>query len=365
MDLMDIARQRLYQQRLCGAPFGSPEEAVATLGAVQAQDYAGARWALGQRLRGVTDADIEHAFETGVILRTHMLRPTWHFVTPADIRWILALTAPRVNQANAFMYRKLELDEAVFGVSNATIAATLQGGQQLTRGELAETFERAGIAAAGLRLGYLLMRAELDGLICSGPRRGKQFTYALLDERAPGGVALTGDDALAELARRYFATRGPATTRDFAMWSGLSVTEAKHGLELVKNHFESWSQDGLTYWFDASATPPLPGAPAFHLLPNYDEYFIGFADRRALAQRLGGIALEPSELLSHSIFIDGQMVGSWRRAAQRGAAVIEMRLHTPISEAEAAGLHEAAENYGAFLEMPVLRSNLSSVFDQR
>jgi hypothetical protein len=177
---------------------------VSYLGAVQAQDYAGAKWALGQRIQNATDAAIDQSFNAGEILRTHLMRPTWHFVTPADIRWMLMLTAPRVHAANAFMYRNLELDEVALKKSNATLEKGLQGGKQLTRSELASVFREAGIIADGLRMGYFLMYAELVGLLCSGPRRGKQFTYALLEERAPKVKPLGHDEALAELVSRYF-----------------------------------------------------------------------------------------------------------------------------------------------------------------
>src|SRR6185436_10236792 len=176
----DIAHQRLHNQHLSATTLKSLKEVVGYLGAVQAQDYAGAKWAIGQRIPNATDAAIDRSFNEGEILRTHVMRPTWHFVTPADIRWILELTAPRVHAANAYMYRKLELNDAIFKRSNAVLAKALQGGMQLTRTELASAFNKAGIIADGLRLGYFMMYAELEGLICSGGRRGKQFTYALL-----------------------------------------------------------------------------------------------------------------------------------------------------------------------------------------
>jgi hypothetical protein len=177
MDLqLDFARQRLRNQGITEATLGKPGDVVGWLGAVQAQDYAGAKWALGLRLQGAADADIEQAFTQGAILRTHLMRPTWHFVTPVDIRWMLALTAPRVHAVNGTMYRKLELDHAIFKRSNAALAQALQGGQQLTRDELRGALQKAGVATDGeLRMGYLMMHAELEGVVCSGPRRGKQF----------------------------------------------------------------------------------------------------------------------------------------------------------------------------------------------
>jgi DNA glycosylase AlkZ-like len=193
MTSLDIAHRRLANQHIVQPTFKQPGDVVRWLGAVQAQDYAGAKWALGLRLRGVTDDDIDQAFGAGSILRTHLMRPTWHFVTPLDIGWLLALTGPRVHAVNGYMYRKLELDSAIFKRSNATLAKALRGGKQLTRNELRGVLQKAGIATDGeLRMGYLMMRAELDGLVCSGARRGKQFTYALVDERAPRAKTWSG-----------------------------------------------------------------------------------------------------------------------------------------------------------------------------
>ncbi|MBK8031171.1 MAG: winged helix DNA-binding domain-containing protein [Chloroflexi bacterium] len=199
-----IALQRLYNQRLVGTPFDKPEAVVAWMGAVQSQEYALAKWALGQRTAAMSDDLVDQAFAAGKILRTHVMRPTWHFVTPFDIRWMLQLTAPRVHALNAYMYRKLELDEALLQRANGVLAEALEGGQQLTREELATALEAANIAAKGMRLGYIMHYAELEAVVCSGPRRGKQFTYMLLDERAPHARTLAPDEALAELVTRFF-----------------------------------------------------------------------------------------------------------------------------------------------------------------
>src|SRR5215831_20269008 len=182
--MTDIASRRLQTQRLTGQPFDAAVDAVAWLGAVQSQDYAGAKWALGQRTRDVTDADLDRLVDAGAILRTHVMRPTWHFVLPDDMRWLLDLTAPRVKAILAHYDRQLEVDGDLLRRGHAVIETALRDGTYLTRGELAAALERAGIPADGQRLGRLIMHAELDGLIVSGPRRGKQLTYALLAERA-------------------------------------------------------------------------------------------------------------------------------------------------------------------------------------
>ena len=176
---------RLRNQHLAGRGLADPAAIVAWLGAVQSQDYAGAKWGLAQRGHGITDRAIDDAFDRGRILRTHMMRPTWHFVAPDDIRWIQSLTAPRVHAANGSMYRTLELDPKTLATSRRTMARALSKHDSLTRPELQTALRRAGIPAEGHRLAYLVMDAELEQVICSGPRRGKQFTYALLDRRAP------------------------------------------------------------------------------------------------------------------------------------------------------------------------------------
>src|SRR5688572_21639290 len=200
---LDISRYRLHNQFLSQTNLTEPSQVVECLGAVQSQDYAGAKWALAQRLKdSPTDAAIEKAFNEGKILRTHVLRPTWHFVAPADIRWMLDLTAPRIKAAMAHMDRQLGLDKSILKKSNTTIKKASQGDQHLTRSELAPILKKAGVSVDGYRIGQLMGHAELDQVICSGVRKGKQFTYALLEERAPQAKSLEREEALAELAQR-------------------------------------------------------------------------------------------------------------------------------------------------------------------
>lgn len=223
MTLSDLLPQRLYNQHLAGSQLEKPEDVVRRLGAVQAQDYPAAKWSVAERTRRISDIQLDRAFAGGTILRTHMMRPTWHFVTAADIRWMLKLTGPRVNTAIGSYYRKMKLDDAVFERSHAAIAAALRGGKHLTRAELSSALRHAGVTSAKddrMRLSFIMLRAELDGLVCSGPRVGKQFTYALLEDRVPRAAVLDREEARAELARRYFMSHGPATLKDFRWWSG-------------------------------------------------------------------------------------------------------------------------------------------------
>jgi len=352
---LDIARLRLRNQHIVGSIRGEAADVVRWLGAVQAQDFAGAKWSLGLRLRHAMDAQIDGAFNEGAVLRTHMLRPTWHFVTPADIRWILALTAPRVHAANAHMYRGLGLDPAVFRRSNAALAKAVEGGRPLTRDELRGELQRAGIATeGGQRMAYLLMQAEQEAVICSGPRRGKQFTYALLDERAPPTKPMDREEALAALSRRYVASRGPATVQDYARWSGLTVAEAGRGLASVRGEYRCEVVDGRTYWLAESGTPRRAGSPMAHLLSIYDEYISGYKDRSAIVSPEHGARLVGmGNALSAVIVVDTQIVGTWKRTLTKEAVVIETSPFRRMTRAEKEAVAEAAERYGRFHDLPV------------
>ena len=221
----DLIRRRLANQRLLRSSFRTPAEVVSWLGAMQSQDYPGAKWAIGLRA-AVTDEDVERAVDEGAIVRTHILRQTWHFVARDDIRWMLALSGPRVNAISAHYYRKMELDERTFTRSRTVFERALRDGRSLTRPELGAALRREGITASGTRLAFLTMRAELDAVICNGPRRGKQFTYALLEERVPHAPSIDRETALATLARRYFTSHGPATLEDFAQHPDLTSPPA-------------------------------------------------------------------------------------------------------------------------------------------
>jgi hypothetical protein len=352
---LEIAHRRLHNQHIARATFKKPGDVVRWLGAVQAQDYAGAKWALGLRLQGATDDDVERAFADGSILRTHLMRPTWHFVAPSDIRWLLALTAPRVHVANAFMYRKLGLESSIFKRSDAALARALGGGTHLTRDELRSALEQAGIATGdGVRLAYLVMHAELEGVLCSGGRRGKQFTYALLDARVPHARTLGREEALAELAGRYFRSRGPATMQDFAKWSGLTLADARRGLEAVKARLRQELADGHAYWLPASTRSAKGASPTACLLSIYDEYVSGYKDRSAIGKPEVGVQLRAlGNALTSIVLVDSQIVGTWRRTVARDGVAIEINLLTRLTKAEHRAVVAAAQRYGEFLQRPV------------
>src|SRR5262245_42788201 len=353
---VDLVRERLRNQKLLQSGFRKADEAVAWLGAVQSQEYAGAKWAIGQRTNGLTDPDIEDAFNRGTILRTHVLRPTWHFVARADLKWLLELSGPRVHAVSAHYYRKMELNE-LFSRSRKVFERALAGGKHLTRSELAGALERAGIQAKGPRLAYLMMHSELNALICSGPRQGKQFTYALFDERAPDAKSLSRDEALAELTRRYFNSHGPATLRDYVWWSGLTVREARAGLEMIKPKLVQEALDGLVYWFPPSTSPTRRAISTVHLLPVYDEHLIAYKDRGiVLEESCRGVLWSMVAEFPNQLVINGRVAGAWRRTVTETAVNILVKPFRSLNRIELRGLQAAAERHSRFMNLPVTLS---------
>ena len=349
-----LARQRLRNQHLSEPTFSTPEAVVNWLCAVQSQDYTAAKWALGMRGAGFTDAAVEQAFTDGTILRTHVMRPTWHFVARDDIRWMLELTASRVHGAASYYYRQLELDEALFARCEALMVEALTGGNPLMRTELVTMLNESGIATNDLRVTHIMMHAELEGVICSGARRGKQFTYALVDERAPNARRLARDEALAELTRRYFVSHGPATVQDFVWWSGLTVADAKTGLESVRHQLIEEVIEGVTYWLsDVSVSTSEHSA---YLLSNYDEYIVGYTDRSALYAADSELhALDPrgNFLFSHTIVVDDQIVGTWKRTFRKSEVVISPKFLAPLTGAQEQAFADEARRFGEFVGLTV------------
>jgi hypothetical protein len=283
------------------------------------------------------------------------MRPTWHFVTPDDIHWMLELTAPRVRAAIAHMDRQLALDKDVLKNSNAVLRKALQEGKQLTRTELGSILQKAGISVDGLRLGHLTAHAEIDGVICSGARRGKQHTYALLEERAPQAKTLERDDALAELTKRYFRSHGPATLQDFVWWSGLTINDSRKGIDFVKSQLAWETIDQQTYWFVPS-TPKKKSHPTVHLLQNYDEYTVAYTDRTSIFDLTHADKLDSrgNIIFQYAIVIDGLVVGTWKRTLKKNEVVINIVLFTTLTNDQHRAIVAAAQGYGKFLELPVV-----------
>jgi len=350
-DPLAIVRRRMAAQRLTGAPFATPAEAVAWCGAVQAQEYAEALWSLGMRVRDHAEADIEAACDRGEILRTHVLRPTWHFVAAADLRWLLRLTGPRVQAKGAGRYRQLGLDADTLRRSDEAIGRALSDGEPRIRRELAGVLDAAGIDPAGQRIAHLVMHAELEGVIVSGPRRGRQHTYLQLDDRVPPAPERSREADVAELALRFFTSHGPATLRDFAWWSGLTTADGKAALTALGDRLVGEAGADGALWISAAAPSgqaPPPGASGAWLLGTYDELVVGHRDLRNV--HADGRAT--NDLLWRPIVVDGRTVGGWTRHLGRREVTIEAELDAAPDADQHAALRSAAERFGAFVGLP-------------
>ncbi len=358
MTNLSIAQQRLYTQSIAPATLEKPEDVVQWLGAVQAQDYLAGLWAIGLRMRNATEADIEQAIVDKTIIRTWFMRGTVHFVPAADLRWMLRLMRPRLHMIsqNSIRYQQLELDGATLAKSFSVLEKSLQGGKQLTRPELITRLEQAEVARGGLGPTIILHQAQADGLICQAPRQGKQFTFALLDEWLPPGRRLEHDEALAEFTRRYFTGHGPATLQDFVWWSGLTIAEARAGLVMSKTQLVQEVIDGQTYWFSSSTPSIKEPSQVISLLPNFDEYIVGYKDRSAIFDATSHVDKLDSRgnvLFNNTIASAGQIVGTWKRTLKKDTVIIEANPFAPFDEAEANALTTAANRYAAFLGIPV------------
>ncbi len=347
----DIAVRRLSSQKLTGSGFDSPLEVISEMGAMQAQEYPMAKWAIGLRLRGATDRDVEAALSAGEILRTHLLRPTWHFVSAEDICWLLDLTAPQIRAGQRSRDRDLELTEQVYSKSNRIIEKALAEGKHLPREPLIARLNEAGIATDQNRASHLFMRAELEKIICSGVSQGKKTTYALLSERVHHSRQPNREEALAELARRYFNSRSPARVQDFIWWSGLPARDAYQALESVKSGFFFETINGSTYWLSSKDSKSAAKPNSALLLPTYDEFIISYADRRASIHP----ALEQhmKEISNRGIFwptilVNGQVVGVWKRTINEDTLLIDAE---PFAESEPISpqkLSTAAQRFALF-----------------
>jgi hypothetical protein len=319
----------------------------------QGQDFLPALWSLCQRTAaGATYDEVCAAFDAGLLLRTHMLRPTWHLVAPEDILWVLAATAPRVHKLNAPYYRQLGVDDAAIAVVRRTLERVLPG-RPMTRTAIGEEFHAAGLAEPkGNRLAYLLMFAELEGWICSGPRSGRQQTYMLSAERAPSAATLPRREAVVELARRYFRTRAPATVKDLAGWASLTIAEAAGARSALGSEFRESTVEGRT--FVVGDEPPTMGPAGVELIQGLDEWVMSYSHSRDLG--LGGPwSSRPPESYFHAILSDGRLLGHWRydRDARGRPHAIQVFTYRPMTGDERDGLDAAVQRFAAFVGGPV------------
>jgi len=354
-----VARWRLHAQHLSRQVFADPAEVVRWMGAVQAQDYRAALLGVGLRTRGGAQVDVAAALRDRTIVRTHFMRNTVHLLPAEDLRWMLRLMAPRIRRLidNVARANGVAVDEAMYAQSNEVIAAELAGARQRSRPELAVALERAGIGADAGRLTMLTQRAQVDGVVCHGLRRGAHHGLVLVDEWLPPGRSLDRDEALAEFALRYVRSHGPATAHDYAWWSGMTLADARSGLEAARPRLHREQ----SYWFAEPPPPSPPRQDVAVLLANYDEYLVGYKDRSAVFDAVYRPMVEApthNPLFAHTIVVNGEIVGTWRRpagdAVKRGTAVtLHARLFRALRPGEAHAFAAAGEQYGALVGCPV------------
>lgn len=353
----EILRRRLENQRLARASFRKPEHVVAWFGAMQAQDYLGSLWAIGQRMTKATEALVEAAEARRAIIRTWPMRGTLHFVAAADARWMTRLLAPRVMARNAArLKREVDVDELVVGRSREVVARALEGGRRLARGALYEALDARKIRTANSRGLHILLCLAMEGTLCLAGRQGKQHTFALLDEWIPESKDPERDEALAELACRYFTSHGPATIKDFMWWAGITAKDAAIALESAQPRLVRESFDDREYWLGTQVASRSAGSnrssgPLVKLLPGFDEYTVAYQERSLLME--GRNPASKMELLSPSVLIDGKVAGTWKRKIVRERVIIESGLRRKLTRAEAAALRSEAHSYAGFLGLEV------------
>jgi hypothetical protein len=350
-----IAAQRLFNQQIEHPRLQHPVEILSWLGAIQGQDYSGAKWSLGLRSAGATDVDIEQAIADTLIVRTWLMRGTLHLVAGADVRWMTELVAPRMIANNARRYRQLELDEPTLMRSDDLLVKALEGGKRLARKALFDILEQNGISTKGQRGVFMLQRASLDGLIFQGVMERNNATFLRVDEAAPDSRTMPRDEALAELARRYFTSRGPATLQDFAWWSGLAMADVREGLESAKTELIEETIDGERYWLAATTRLKAEPSPTAYAPPGFDEYLLGYKDRNAVLEPQYAQHVCPGKngVFFPTIVIDGRVVGVWKRNFKKGKIIVNIAPFTSLSSAEESAFATTITRYGEFMKTPV------------
>ena len=352
----EIARRRLRNSGLVRSSFTSAVDVVRWHVAVQAQDWGPTKWSIGERASGVTDADVDAALARGSIVRTHLLRPTWHVVAREDVRWLLALTGPIVQRGNARRLRELNLDATQLARSQRVISRALEGGERLTRVELGKRLAGARVDPGGQRLPYILMHCELEALIGSAGLSGKQHTYGLLDERVPGDRRrFDRDEAVVELTRRYLAGHGPASPQDLGWWSSLSIGDVRKALEALGEDVRSETVDGVELWMSAEEPAGAAAVRGVHLLPPYDEVIVGYRQSRYLGDPRAPEAMaawKDRTLPNGVILVRGRVAGLWRRATDPGQVRVDAHLFGGLEATARGGLESAVRRLGRFLGHP-------------
>ena len=341
----ELARARAPYQRLAGPKFSTAEDVVSHFVCMQSQDFAMAKWAIALRSTGLTDAMLDEAFNDGAFLRTHILRPTWHFVLPQDLGWIMALTCSRVHRLMTGHNKTIDLGDGELDTASDVIIAALADGKALTRASLATHLADAGIDAKGTRLAHLVIHCELQLLICNGPLAGKQHTYVLVPEAVTAANRLTEDEALARLEQAYVRGHGPSRPADLSWWSSLTLTQSRRAFELAG--LQPRIIDDQEFWCTVPAVAESP-SPRAALMPAFDEaisYVHKPIDLDRFPAKLPDLARGGGLL-----FVNGLIGGTWGRKLTSKCVEVSVRVQGPLPRVLATAIESDATKYAAFLE---------------
>lgn len=353
MKYQNISELRLHNQSVGVKKYSGVKELAAAMGAVQAQDPNMVKWALGIRLPGSSINNVDNALSSGEIIRTHLLRPTWHIVASEDASWMIRLSSPRIRRSTSSRHRELGLTPELLKKSRNIIEKALLKAGHLTREELVKILENARINTKENRASHIFMDAELECLICSGPPEGKKHTYALFEERITHNKKLNKDEAIAELAYRYFYTRGPAAVGDFAWWSGLNLTEAKRAVASLDDSFVEEKVGESTYILHKSSLSVKPEKGVF-LLPAYDELIICYKDREPTVRaKLHKQAVSSNGLFRPVVIVDGKAEGIWKHVRGKDKIIIEIKMFETSGKKWKKLIESASREYGKFLNSDV------------
>ncbi len=350
MTSMKILQIRLYNQLLSGNDMKEPHEIVSYMGAMQSQAFDMARWAVGARLEGSTDRMIEEAINEAKIIRTHVLRPTWHFVAAEDVHWMLELSMPRQLPIYTSYIKMTGTGPDIFPRIWPSVEKALRDHNHLTRQELTDRLVAEGFPVNMNAVQHALSFAELEGLICNGKISGKKQTFCLLQERVPKKQSLSKEESLEKLARKYFTSHGPATIHDFIWWSGLLASDAKAALELIKDDFISEEINGRTFWMKNDIKVPAKAEDSVLLLPQFDEMVVSYKDRtEMIGDEHYGKVMTKNGLFSPTIMLNGEIVGSWRKVMKKGKPETELSFFEKATKKTQVLLKKVEKTYLDFL----------------
>lgn len=333
MNASELLKIRLYNQLLIEHSFKEPSEIVSWMGAMQAQAFEMAKWAIGVRLKNSTVGSVEKALNSAQIIRTHILRPTWHFVSAEDIHWMFELSNPRVKPIYISYCKMSGIDESIISKTNKMMEKLFENEKHLTKNEIGEALENRKIKIEPQLLNAIISRAEMEGIICNGKIKGNKQSFTLLHEWVPKKNSISKEEALERLARKFFTSHAPASLQDFAWWSGLTATECKRALELIKHDFVSETINERIVWLKNDTQIVETTELSNLLLPPFDEFVVSYKDRSEIIEKNHyGKVMTKNGLFDPTIMYNGEIIGSWKKTTKKNKFEIDLSFFEKTSK---------------------------------